>query len=246
MAPGRRTHARQGLLFGCVTLALAIAACSSKGGSHGPGPDGGAFDGGFDAAPLVCPPAPLDEWVPPAYHSAQAVQHACSTLMINDFYNSCLGPSSSSGACAQDWGAGEDVAHSVCQACLITPSTSTTWGPLVNYGSAGGTGTVSVNVAGCVELLDASKQSCAASVQLADECQHEACDATCPVTDATAFANWQQCIGAASQTSCLGYLTSAACVNAEDAGPAATCVTGADFETEFIDIATVFCGGLGD
>ena len=122
-----------------------------------------------------------------------------------------------------------------------------TWGPLVNYGDASGNGTVSVNVAGCVELLDPSKLGHrATSVQQADVCQHQACDPVCPVTDETSFANWQACINAASQTSCLSYLMSAACVNSEDAGPAATCVDGPDFESEFINIATVFCGTVGD
>jgi hypothetical protein len=227
-----------------ATVTLAVAACSSHKSSETG--DAGAVDGGLDAAPLACPPASLDEWIPPAYHSAQPVQQVCSVLFINDFYNSCLGPSQSSSACAENWGAGEDVAHSLCQACLVTPATNMTWGPLVNYGTAGGTGTVSVNVAGCVELLDPSKLGCATSVQQADECQHQACDAICPVIDSTSFANWQACINAAAQTSCLSYLESAACVNAEDAGPAATCVSGPDFESEFIDIATVFCGSMGD
>jgi hypothetical protein len=253
VAPGRRKHARQGLFFGWAAVtnaalcgaavALGIAACSSHKSSAA---DGGAVDGGLEAAPLACPPASLDEWVPPAYHPAQPVQQVCSVLFINDFYNSCLGPSSSSSACAENWGAGEDVPHSLCQACLVTSSSSMTWGPLVNYGEAGGTGTVSANVAGCVELLDPSKVACATSVQQADECQHQACDSVCPVTDSTSFANWQACINAAAQTSCLSYLESAACVNAEDAGPAATCVDGPDFESEFVNIATVFCGSVGD
>jgi hypothetical protein len=244
MAPGRRTDARQGLFFVLAVAALGVAACSSK-GAHVVGSDGGS-DGGLDAGPLVCPPAPLDEWTPPAYIHAQAVQHVCTTAMLQDFYTSCLGPMQSATACGLNWGAGEDVAHSVCQACIITPSSGMTLGPLINYGNGSGSGTVSVNVAGCVELLDPSKESCAASVQLADECQHAACDATCPVTDETAFLNWQACTNAASQTSCAADVTAAGCVNAEDAGPAATCLSGADFQSQFLAIAPVFCGSVGD
>lgn len=234
-----------GVVAVTVTVALGLcvaSACSSTRSSRGAATsEAGPTDAGVDA-PLACPPS-LDEWVPPPYHHAQPPQAACSTLMINDFYNSCLGASESSNACAQNWGAGEDTAHSLCQACLITPTSATTWGPLVDYGSGNGQGTVSVNVAGCVELLDPSHDSCATSVQQADECQHQACDPTCPVTDSTSFANWEACVGAAAAGPCATYLASAACVNAEDAGPAATCVSGPDFQTEFIDIATVFCGG---
>jgi hypothetical protein len=228
-----------------IVAALAVAACSSKASRSGGPSDGGPTDGGFEAGPLACPPGSLDEWAVPAYRHAQPKESVCSTLLINDFYDSCLGPSATSSSCAENWGAGEDMAHQLCQACLITPSTDTTLGPLINYGDGSGQGTVSVNVAGCVELLDPSKVPCATSVQQADECQHQACDPVCPVMDATSFADWQACVGAAAQTTCASYLASAACVNAEDAGPAATCVGGADFETEFVDIATVFCGGSG-
>jgi len=229
--------------LGGAALAVAlVAACSSKPGPVGATSDGGPRDAGADAT-LACPPSSLDEWVAPAYHPAQPKESVCSALLINDFYNSCLGPSASSGACAQSWGAGEDTAHTLCQACLITPSSGVTWGPLVDYGNGSGQGTVSVNVAGCVELLDPARVTCATSVQQADECQHQACDAICPVSDDTSFANWQACIGAAANGPCLGYLMSAGCVTSEDAGPAATCVSGTDFESEFIDIATVFCGG---
>lgn len=236
--PRRRADPGQGLV-----VALVIVGCSSPRSSGQP--QDAAVDDALDVAVLGCPPAPLDEWTPPAYHPAQPMESVCSALFISDFYSSCVGPSQSSTACAQTWGSGADAAHLLCEACLVTPTSSPTWGPLVNYGSASGTGTVSVNVAGCVELLDPSKLGCATSVQQADECQHQACDVTCPVTDATSFARWQACIDTAAATSCLGSLTAAACVNAEDAGPAATCVSGADFETQLADIATVFCGSGG-
>jgi hypothetical protein len=229
---------------GIVALVLAVAsACSSKGDHAAVSSDAGPSDAGPDA-PLACPPT-LDDWVAPAYHHAQTIEAVCSLLMVNDFYNSCLSASATSNACAQNWGAGEDMEHTLCQACLITPSSETTWGPLVDYGNGSGQGTVSVNVAGCVELLDPTHATCATSVQQADECQHAACDPSCPVTDSTSFSNWQACVDAAATGPCGTYLSSAACVNAEDAGPAAACVSGPDFETEFIDIATVFCSGPG-
>jgi hypothetical protein len=231
-------------------VAAVLAACS--GGSSRAGQDDGApGDGGADA-PRACPPQALDEWSAPPYHPAQARQPtACSALLINDFYQSCLGPTSSTDACEQGWGAGADTAHQTCEACLVTDSSASAWGPLVNYGGAatgdgGSGGTVSVNVAGCVETLDPSQVTCATAVQQADACQHRACDAACPVTDAKSFGDWQACVAAAAQGECLAYLEAAACVNAEDAGPAAACVDGQSFADQFLAVATVFCGTAGD
>ena len=231
--------------------ALAFAACSSKSsGTHGSpvGDSGSPSDAmGLSDAPLACPPANLDEWQVPAYHHAQAPQPtACNALLLNDYYTSCLGPTATTDSCDQSWGAGEDVAHATCQSCIVTGSAATKWGALVDYGTGadgGAGGTVSVNVAGCVELLDPSQEPCAVEVQEADECQHAACDPECPVSDGPSFANWQACIQASGLGECQGYLQSAACVNGEDAGPAAVCVTGETFEDEFLAIATVFCGG---
>ncbi|HEY1695409.1 MAG TPA: hypothetical protein VGL81_28885 [Polyangiaceae bacterium] len=251
-SPARRRFAA--ILSGAglvVPLALGFAACSSKGASPHASPSGDSSaptDGGGAAdAPLACPPENLDEWNAGSYHHAQPIQPAaCNQLLMNDYFASCLGPSSSSDTCEQNWGAGEDAAHATCQNCILTPSSATLWGPLVDYstGSDGGAGgTVAINVAGCVEILDPSQLSCAMSVQLADECQHAACDTVCPVADMASYDDWVACIDATAQGECLMYLQSAACVNAEDAGPAAACVTGQTFQDEFFSIATVFCGG---
>ena len=235
------------MVCACVASgAIAVVACSS-GSSTGVGTGGeggaGSGDGGADA-PLACPPQPLDEWVAPSYRPAQARQAlACSALLIQDFYASCLGPNATNDGCNQNWGAGEDLAHQTCQNCLVTQSSATAWGPLVNYGT-----TVSVNVAGCIELLDPTQASCAASVQAADVCQHTACDTACPVdpADPTSFGKWQACVGATAQGECNPYLVSAECAASEDAGPAAACVDGKTFADDFLAIATVFCGSATD
>jgi hypothetical protein len=234
-----------------ASAALGFVACSSKGTAphaSSAGDSASPNDGGTASdAPLACPPANLDEWNAGNYHHAETPQpSACNALLMNDYYASCLGASSSADVCNQSWGAGEDTAHATCQTCILTPSSSMAWGPLVDYGTGGdggAGGTVAINVAGCVELLDPSQLSCAMSVQLADECQHEACDPGCPVSDITSFDNWQACITASAQGVCLSYLESAACVNAEDAGPAAACVSGQTFQDEFFAVATLFCGG---
>lgn len=232
---------------GFVYVASLLVACSGAcgGGGGGAQPEGGApGDGGTSDAQLACPPAPLDEWSPPPYRHAQARQpSACSALLVIDFYQSCLGPTATNDGCNQTWGTGQDAAHQTCQTCLVTASSDTLWGPLVDYGM-----TVSINVAGCIELLDPSQLACSGLVQLADVCQHQACDAACPVspTDPASFGDWQACVASTGQTGqgeCNAYLASAACAEAEDAGPAAACVTGKTFQDDFVAVASVFCGG---
>jgi hypothetical protein len=245
---------RRRTVWGWLWTSVAGLASVAVGACHGGGTGAQGGDGGGDAgagvgdaaadAPPACPPVPLDEWAAPAYRPAQPRQPlACSAIMIQDFYASCLGPDATNEGCNQTWGAGEDSAHQTCQSCLVTQSSATAWGPLVNYGT-----TVSVNVAGCIELLDPSQGSCAASVQAADVCQHAACDGACPVdpADPTSFGKWQSCVAATAQGECNQFLVSAACAGSEDAGPAAACVDGKTFADDFLAIATVFCGSASD
>jgi hypothetical protein len=120
----------------------------------------------------------------------------------------------------------------------VTPDNAGTWGPLVSFGS-----TVSLNVAGCIELLDpgAAGVACATSVQQADECEHQACDAKCPVTDDASFADWRACVSASGSSVCAAYSGPAVCAQ-RDAGPALRCVNGTTFEEQYTAIAAVFCG----
>jgi hypothetical protein len=226
--------------------ALALAAgCGGGGSASGPpNPDAGG-DGPVADAPvtLACPPAALGSWQPPPYRHASPVQPtACTAALIADFYASCLGPMASAAACDASWGNNQDATHQTCQSCLVTPVTAATWGAVVQFGSGA---TVSLNVGGCIELLDANATggvACATSVQQADECEHKACDATCPVTDDASFADWKACIAAASAGACAAYTAAAGCARSElDAGPAARCISGAAFQDQFTAIASVFC-----
>jgi hypothetical protein len=216
---------------------ILCGACSSATNSGSPPPND-SQDASADA-PIACPPAPLDEWTPPQYHPSDGAQPtACTAAMISDFYSSCLADTATQATCNQNWGTSEDAAHQTCQTCLVTDSLQPAWGPLVNFGT-----TVSLNVGGCIELLDPSQHGCAMSVQAADECEHQVCDMACPVADAASFTNYQQCVHAAVSGVCASYAQPAQCQNVEDAGPAAACVTGATFQDLFASVAKAFCGG---
>jgi hypothetical protein len=183
-------------------------------------------------------PSSLAGWMPPSYQHAQPAQAAaCTSALIDDFYASCLGPGASTSACDQNWGSpdsGEDLAHATCEECLVTASTSPTLGPVVNYGT-----TVSVNVAGCIELLDPTNLACARSVQQADECEHQACDTPCPALGA-----FESCVTAADKGACASYVQAATCQGSEaDGGAARACAAGASFGDLFAAAARAFCGG---
>jgi hypothetical protein len=107
-------------------------------------------------------------------------------------------------------------------------------GPVVNYGT-----TVSVNVAGCIELLDPTNLACATSVQQADECEHQACDTPCPALGA-----FESCVTAVDKGACAPYVQAATCQGGEaDGGAARACVAGATFGDLFAAAARAFCGG---
>jgi hypothetical protein len=182
-------------------------------------------------------PSSLDGGLPSYHHAQPAQAAACTSALIDDFYASCLGPNASASACDQNWGSGPDVgdiAHATCQRCLVTDSTSPTWGPVVNYGT-----TVSVNIAGCIELLDAMNVPCAMSVQQADECEHQACDVPCASLGA-----FVSCVPVADKGACASYVQAATCQASEaDGGAARTCVSGASFGDLYAAAARAFCGG---
>lgn len=95
----RAARAARGFVFLAVCVA---AACGGGGAAPGGGVDASAGDGAPGDAPLACPPAPLDAWTAPAYRHAQVRQPAaCSALLVDDFYQSCLAPAASQEGCNQ-------------------------------------------------------------------------------------------------------------------------------------------------
>jgi hypothetical protein len=222
-------------------IAIGAALVPGCGGGGSPAAPA-ASDGGSDApASLACPPAALGSWQPSAYHHANTVQSACTSALIADFYASCLGPTASAATCDPTWGSNQDAVHQACETCLVTPVSAATWGAVVQFGT-----TVSLNVGGCIELLDKGPGglACATSVQQADGCEHKACDATCPVTDDASFANWKGCVSASASATgvCASYTAAAACARGElDAGAAARCINAQTFQDQFVAIGEVFC-----
>jgi hypothetical protein len=184
-------------------------------------------------------PTPLDvwNWTPPAYKHAIVQHGACTAQQIDDFFQACLSFNATQAMCNAFTNANQVCAH-----CIITPSIAPSYGPLIQFNQFNGF--VSVNVAGCVEIVDTQNgATCAAAMQAFDACGHAACDSVCPVTNDPSFQLWEQCVQTADAVGCKSYFTAATCANAEaaDGGAAAGCFIGSSFEDLYKSVAPFFC-----
>jgi hypothetical protein len=104
--------------------------------------------------------------------------------------------------------------------------------------------TTIINQPGCLALIEPSQTGCAEAAEAQIECEHAACDASCPVSDDPSYEAWEQCVAQADEGICAGYdgacLDVATSTDGGDAGGAAC--AGTDFGTAFMNVAMVFCG----
>jgi len=220
-----------------LVLSLGALACSSTSGSVAPPSEDAGSE--IDAASLVCPPQSTSAFTPPLYVPAGVDKGACTSAQIDAFFDACLASSSTDATCSAGFGASAPAADIACGACLLTPQTTTSWGPVVSYS----VGTVSLNVAGCMEILgSANGLACARAYEAANACESYAC-ANCTVTSSTSNTNHQLCVLAAAADGCASYEAAASCGNAEaDGGATAVCFQGDDFASRFAVLAPLFCG----
>jgi hypothetical protein len=212
-----------------------------------PGPDvqaGGSSSGGgfagIDAS--ACQPGSVATFRPATYHPASgAWQSKCLPDAQGDpiasFYQACLGPDATNDACNLVRQTSAD-----CVACILTPETALTYGPILDHG-----GFVTANVAGCVELagdqqIDASDLACAKAVQALAGCELSACEANCAVHDAASLAGYEACATSAEGAGCQTYATAAACAESEQEASALGAACLADFQTFYQSVVPYFCG----
>ncbi len=191
---------------------------------------------GPDDSGPVCP-TPMStidtsqvKWVPPATPNATA----CSDVQIQSYYDSCFGANATTQTCQAF-----QTASANCYKCLLTPQTAPAYGALIAIG-----GVDYANTAGCVALLtgDTSASGCGAKSQFVTQCEDLACSANCPVTDNASFALYQQCTQAADGSVCKPYVD-AECDLSDAGNVFATCLNHQDFESFYLAVAPVFCGG---
>jgi hypothetical protein len=193
----------------------------------------------MDAASLACPPQTTTAFTPPLYVPAGLDKGECTSAQMQSFYTACLSSTATDATCGAGFGASAPAADVACGACLLTPESSTSWGPVVSYS----VGTVSLNVAGCMEILGStSGLACAKAYEAANACESYACE-NCSVSSATSNQDHQACVLAAADGSCTMYETAATCGDVEaDSGATTTCFQGTDFGSRFAAIAPIFCG----
>ena len=157
---------------------------------------------------------------------------ACTSQELADFYQACMVGDIKSAACiAYQADAG------ACTQCLVSQTTSATWGPVV----VGGYGTT-VNIAGCIAITqnDATTTSCAQKASDELGCEALACDAVCPVDVDAGLLAYDQCVEDVAATSCNSYLA-AECDPAD--GGFTACIPHPLDAATFAALASVFCGG---
>jgi hypothetical protein len=221
-------------VLGCTPVTAALA-----GGSASSGPDGSASSsggGGTDAG-SACSPADVSSYVPSAYAAAQTPSDSCLAgdggSLWEAYYDACLGPAKSSASCNAF-----SAANAACAACILTSYSAGRLGPIIDYGDF-----VGGNVAGCIQVLSPTELPCARSVQALTDCEIVACQANCPVSDATSLTARESCGDLADSTGCTTYSAAAtSCQSAEtDAGLDSPCtITG--FKAFYDAVVPLFCG----
>jgi hypothetical protein len=185
-----------------------------------------------------CQPGEVETYTPSVYRPATAQwQGVCTSDQIATFGSACLalGGPSSPDACAAF--AAPDAATAPCAACILTPDSSSTYGPLIAHDH----GTfITPNVAGCIELTAPGQLSCAKAEAALLGCQLAACEANCPVHDTVTRSAYDACALAADTSGCQPYSTMAACVSSLDAAAASVC--SGSFMDFYNAVVPLFCG----
>jgi hypothetical protein len=230
---------------GIFSVAVATGVCAfgcggdddDGGGAQDASNDVAVRDGGADRdGAVMCAPADVTGFTPPAYKPARVQRGACSDpAWATQFYADCVASATSSDAACAKW---QEAPRLACAQCILTSPTDATWGPLIV-----GNGVVSVNQAGCLEVENgAPGLDCAHKSQASLACGSAACDANCPVTDTPSFNAYQQCLTDATAGGCASFAAQANdCASAlVDAG-AGECLNGS-FDELYPFVANLLCG----
>ncbi len=199
---------------------------SSEAGAQADASRGAGYS--WDAS--ACGPGDVQTFQPGAYVPASAPQDVCGPGTIEDLYTYCLGPYASVGSCSTFQTLNQDCFDSV-----LTQSTASSCGPIIDY-----QGFVEANIAGCVELTSHGELASAKSVQALTGCQLAACQANCPVRNASSLADLEGCTTDAETGGCQAYATAASCFTADDSGPLSVCMV-TDFYLFYEAVAPLFC-----
>ncbi len=195
-----------------------------------------------DNQPMCPTPTKVTNFMPPAFHTPNAVVNVCTTGnggQIQTYWDSCRAPQATPATCMTWKGA-----NPTCLACLETQRTDMTWGPLVL-----GNGITFINISGCLELKGAAQ--CARDYQAVQFCDYAACDPLCKVTDFFAsdhtqtLTEWNTCTTTANAGDCASFATKANCASMGAAGAICENPNIMSFQDFYLLYAPMFCSGGG-
>lgn len=235
---------KQSVLVSVVTLAGALAACSSSSTpvtTTDAGKDGSVVKpdsgGGDSSTPGTCTPQSVSSFTPSADPPPATAAGACAAGDVTDFFNFCIDPGDTTKCTALQ----KDTTKANCLKCLLTPESAAKWGALIEDNQ----NLIRNNIGGCLTVK--GDAACAKAVSESSQCSRAACpDTVCPVPDGdTAALNaLNACESKADTTVCKQYADKAACVDA-DVGAAAACTAPANsqdgFKDTYIAVATAIC-----
>jgi hypothetical protein len=203
---------------------------------------GGTSNSSATDAASSCHPVEVVSLQGTTYQPAAVPSGACLGAdgggVWEDFYEDCLGPDKSDVKCNLFK---ETPSNAACAACVLTPYNADHLGPILSFGEF-----VGGNVAGCIEVESTapSDLQCAQTVQALSDCEIEACQANCPVTDPQSLTARQKCASEADQMGlCLTYSTMVSTCRAmeADGGVAEPC-TNTGFKAFYDAVVPLFCG----
>jgi hypothetical protein len=213
-----------------------IVAVGSEGGVSG---DASATDANDESLlPLdgsVCEPRGVQTFVPMPYRPAtNPWQGVCTMQQLQGFYAACIDSTASTASCHAF---SQQADNAACSTCILTPENANNYGPLIDHMTF-----ITPNVGGCIELTDPSGLPCAKAQQALAGCELAACEAYCPVTDATSRAALDQCTATAAGAGCQMFAVQASCSQAiAEAGASSVCV-GKTFRAFYDAVVPLFCG----
>ena len=192
-------------------------------------PDSGTVVPDSGTVVTTCPPGSLASFTT-KYHAPDTNgPGSCTASEIAQFYTACLDPVNSTQAACTSYQNG--IGGLFCSPCLVTPSTASKWGPLVQYPD----NTVSLNSGGCYAISASAALSCGQQSEYVVECDRAAC-AAC----STANGDFDSCATAAEAAGCSQYAQSETTQCAPYASTG--CALSGTFESSFKSIAAVMCG----
>ena len=166
----------------------------------------------------------------PVWHAPRVQPLRCAPADIDAFYTACLGATATNATCNAN-----GSSNPFCYSCIVSNSTDATWGPLIVWPNGG---PLEVNVGGCIDNQSSSGNPCARAFEGQEECEHQACDATCV---SVGQAGYDACIASTDSGGCAAEVSAASTKCSNLSLTTARCLTGSTFQARFKSVAQVFC-----